>query len=68
MKYSVNISNGRTHDNFMLNLNGMIVILGQVWGLLSFRNTLREASVIYPKHLDQKKNYINKLIRETYSS
>ena len=30
-------------------LKGETVISIQVWGLLSFRNTLREDSVIYPK-------------------
>ena len=30
-------------------LKGETVISIQVWGLLSFRNTLREGSVIYPK-------------------
>ena len=32
----------------MLNLKGETVISGQVWGLLSFRNTSMEDSVIYP--------------------
>jgi hypothetical protein len=35
-------------------LKGETVISIQVWGLLPFRNTSREGSVIYPK-----KNYKN---------
>ena len=32
----------------MLNLKDMIIISAQVWSLLSFRNTSREGSEIYP--------------------
>ena len=32
-------------------LKGETVISIQVWGLLSFRNTSREGSVIYPKKI-----------------
>ena len=48
MEYSVKISNKKTHDSFMSNLNGGTVISAEVWDLLSFINTSREASVIYP--------------------
>ena len=49
MKYCVKDSNENTNDSFMSNLKGETVISAQVWGLLSFYNTSREGSVIYPK-------------------
>ena len=46
-KFSVKISNGKFYDSFVSNLKGVTAILAQVWGLLLFRNTSREGSVIF---------------------
>ena len=48
----------------MLNLKDKIAISAQVWGLLLFRNTLREGSVIYPKQfLSEHGNVRIKLVK-----
>ena len=43
------INNVKTHDSFISNLKGVTIILTQVWGSLSFCNTSREGSIIYPR-------------------
>jgi hypothetical protein len=48
MKYFIKISNRKTYDSFISNMKGETIILAQVWGLLSFFNTSRDGSVIYP--------------------
>ena len=52
-EYFIKINNGKTHDSFVSNLKSETIIAAQVWGLLSFRNTLSEDSVIYPKEKEQ---------------
>ena len=48
----------------MSNLKGETIIFAQVWGLLLFRNTLREGSVIYPKQfLSEHGNVRIKLVK-----
>jgi hypothetical protein len=47
-EYFVKVSNRKTYDSLMLNLKGKTVISAEVWSLLSFCNTSREGSVIYP--------------------
>lgn len=47
MKYSVKVNNEKTHDSIMSNWKSEIVILVQIWDLLSFCNISREGSLIY---------------------
>ena len=59
MKYFVKFSNRKTHDSFISNLKDVIVIMAQVWGLLSFYNTSSKGSVFYPLiYYSKKKLYM----------
>jgi hypothetical protein len=51
MEYSIKVSKEMTNDSYISNLKKVTIFSVHFWALLSFRQTLRERSVIYPKNI-----------------
>ncbi len=51
MEYSIKVSKEMTNDSYISNLKKVTIFSIHFWGLLSFRQTWRGRSVIYPKNI-----------------